>query len=67
MKIKIYYYLWEVNGPEKKIIYQGKEFLTENDIEQIIVDKWENDELPMPFRLDKENVVIQVDIDEVTI
>ena len=70
MTIKIYYYLWSKQVDEngnRKILYQGKEALTEIDIEQIIVDKWEDGELPCPMHIPEDSVTIQVDIDEVTI
>jgi hypothetical protein len=60
MQIEVDYVLWDL---EKKNIQKFKTLkVTEADIIEMLVKKYEDDELPIPIHLSKENLVVEFSV-----
>ena len=63
MKIEIGYYLWK----GKKIAWSRRINLTEEDLIQLLKNQYEDDQLPFPINLSKDEVNPEFSIEQVTI
>lgn len=63
MKITVRYYVLQDGKPK----FTRTLDLTEGDIEEIVKERFFNDELPCPIHIDKDDVTLDVDVENIKI
>ena len=67
MQISVDYYHWDDSQDNPKIVNFNTVVLTESDILAIVKEKMENDELPFPMHLNKDELRFDCNIDKVLV
>lgn len=62
MSIKVHYYIWKA----QQIQFSNSFTLTDDEIEQILLERFKNGELPCPIHIDKDEVEVEFDLENVT-